>query len=632
MTQEFAPRQNLKQVQLAAVREILHATSAALPLHELMTLIANMAIIAFDALSAWVMLEDEGMLCTVAARGADAEALEGTACRLGQGTSGSAALAAEALLLSPQDLDPADPVLASVAGHNEPIVLVPVAADNTPLGLLGASVPPDSLNDLSFLVTLAAQIATIIETARLRNAVQTWRMRLDAVFEQINQPVLIYDAAGKLVLPNPAAESWLAHTPVRLGDTLAEVIRKSGLRTADGQTLDPIRCAGGRALRGEVVDNQELSFPLPDGTLRYVLASAVPLRSHGQIEGAVLVWRDINEQKLLETTLRESEERYRALVMASAQIVWRADADGRGNNANLALQEVTGLSAEDFQSEGWLLAVHPDDRARVAQTWHEVLQTKRSYENELRLRIHDGSYRCFQIRAVPLLDAQGEVREWVGTASDITEQKQAEQQRDETLALLDNLLMNAPVGFAFLDTDLRFRRINKRLADLNGRSVAAHIGHAGHELFPQLASRVEPLIRQVLETGEALMNCEMSGETPNKPGHIRHTLANYFPVRSGEGQLLGAGVAVIDITERKQVEEALRSSEERFRTVQEHSMDGLAVVRSVRNEAGVIVDFVYDYLNPAAERLLGQAGDSICGRRMREVFPGVGTSGLFSQG
>jgi len=131
--------------------------------------------------------------------------------------------------------------------------------------------------------------------------------------------------------------------------------------------------------------------------------------------------------------LRASEARYRALVAASAQVVWITTPEGLLDDAS-EWGALTGQSPEQSRGMGWTEALHPDDRPRVLRLWAEALRLRRLFETEYRVRMRDGSYRLFASRGVPVFDERGAVREWVGTAVDVTESRQAEDERLELLA------------------------------------------------------------------------------------------------------------------------------------------------------------------------------------------------------
>ena len=114
-------------------------------------------------------------------------------------------------------------------------------------------------------------------------------------------------------------------------------------------------------------------------------------------------------------------------------------------------------------------------------------------------------------------------------------------------ALLDALFENATVGLAFWDRDLRFRRVNESLAAMNGLPVEAHLGRRPSEVLPELGPALEPVFRQVIETGEPLRDVDVAGETPSQPGVTRHWLASYFPVRDEE-EVVGVTGLVVEVT------------------------------------------------------------------------------------
>ncbi|RKG69548.1 GAF domain-containing protein [Corallococcus exercitus] len=137
---------------------------------------------------------------------------------------------------------------------------------------------------------------------------------------------------------------------------------------------------------------------------------------------------------------------------------------------------------------------------------------------------------------------------------------EARKEAERSLALLDSLLDAAPVGIAFQDHELRYLRINGTLARINGHSVEAHRGRTLHEMVRGgVVTSIEQSLRQVLETGRPVQDAIIEASNPahGGPGAWR---ADYFPVRTPDGALLGVGVTVVDITDHKRAEAALQQA------------------------------------------------------------------------
>jgi two-component system CheB/CheR fusion protein len=182
----------------------------------------------------------------------------------------------------------------------------------------------------------------------------------------------------------------------------------------------------------------------------WYLTRVLPYRSAtDHIQGIVITLVEITQLKDAELALRDSEERFRALVTASAQIVWTTDAAGQVVEDSPSWRAFTGQTIEQWRGEGWADAVHPDDRARVLDNWQRCTAEEQPLNIEFRLQHRSGGWRWTHVRAVPLRDGAGRVRGWVGMCTDITERKRSEEtlladdrRKDEFLATLGHELRN----------------------------------------------------------------------------------------------------------------------------------------------------------------------------------------------
>lgn len=291
--------------------------------------------------------------------------------------------------------------------------------------------------------------------------------------------------------------------------------------------------------------------------------------------------RMAEEVQAREAARERANTRMRALVEVSPQIVFTADTDGGMTWLNGYWREFTGMAEARALGTGWLAAVHPDDHDRVHRTWAAAIAEAREagpvgYGIEIRLcRAHDNQWRWFLNKAAPIRDTDGVVTGWTGVAIDFHDLRAAQSEAAEAAARLRATYESAPVGLCLLDHDLRFVAVNGVLAASNGATVDAHIGRRLDEVAPHVAARVGPLMRRVLDTGDALDDIEIEGR---QAGEDRVWLYSYRPVRGAAGNLLGVSGAVLDITARKRSQQAEQLLS---REVDHRARNALGVVRSL---------------------------------------------------
>jgi PAS domain S-box-containing protein len=121
-----------------------------------------------------------------------------------------------------------------------------------------------------------------------------------------------------------------------------------------------------------------------------------------------------------------AEQRFRSLIAATAQAVWVTAPDGTVLEDSPTWRALTGQTYDEWKGSGWLNAVHDSDRERIGVVWRECMAQRRIYEVEYLIRRPDGRYTPTLARAVPVLDAEGRIREWIGTHTDLEAQREAE--------------------------------------------------------------------------------------------------------------------------------------------------------------------------------------------------------------
>jgi PAS domain S-box-containing protein len=219
---------------------------------------------------------------------------------------------------------------------------------------------------------------------------------------------------------------------------------------------------------------------------------------------------------------------------------------------------------------------HYDVLPDIPERWREV--HRRALAGEVvsekadRFDRADGASQWLNWEVRPWQNADGEVGGVVISIEEITERKQMEAALRKSEAevrlqhdQLDWVYQNTPIGLCLLDRNLRYLRINRQLAEMNGPPVEAHLGRTVAELVPALVERVEQVTQEILATGEAVTDIEFVGETASQPGATRYWNSSWHPVFGDDGAITGFGAVVEEISARRAAEVALRASEERFR-------------------------------------------------------------------
>jgi PAS domain S-box-containing protein len=301
------------------------------------------------------------------------------------------------------------------------------------------------------------------------------------------------------------------------------------------------------------------------GNTKYFLNSLTGIVENGAV---VRVWgtsQDITGRKQAELALRESEERMRRITDATQDALWEIDLKTKHLWWSEGARPLFGHSPAELEIglEDWYNGIHPEDVDRVHAKFETFLQNgDLNWADEYRFRRADGSYAYIQDRGRKYRDKGGTPMRIAGAMVDITERKQAEEalrvseeHARRQLAQIEAIYASAPVGLCFVDAEQRFININDRLAEINDKSVEEHLGRAVREAAPAMADAIEPSFRRVIETFEPILNAELSVETVAQPDGVRYFIASYYPIKSDGGRVVGVNMVVLEITQRKKIEE-----------------------------------------------------------------------------
>jgi PAS domain S-box-containing protein len=331
---------------------------------------------------------------------------------------------------------------------------VPLVARGRTIGSLSATLEGGRRRyepaDLAVAEELARRAAVAVDNARLYGEVQDALRRqeesyalLDTVFASAPIGLAFLDPELRYLRVNEA----LARTNDRpaedvVGRRLTEVFPKTPAEivAAYRSVVDT----------GEPIVDKEIAT----STGRHFVASYYPVRAAGgETLGVGAVVNEVTDRRRMEDVLRESEERFRMLADTAPVMIWIADADGRATYVNRGWLDFTGRTLEDELGDRWREGIHPDDAAACLAVYDAAFDAQREFEMEYRLRRRDGVYRWVVDRGLPRLTETGEFAGYIGSAIDITERKEAEDERMGLLAAEEAARISAESAqrrFAFL--------------------------------------------------------------------------------------------------------------------------------------------------------------------------------------
>ncbi|MFE0191073.1 SpoIIE family protein phosphatase [Streptomyces sp. NPDC058989] len=270
------------------------------------------------------------------------------------------------------------------------------------------------------------------------------------------------------------------------------------------------------------------------------------------------------------------------------------DAEGRIVLWSPQAEELFGYTAEEALGRyAARLLVHERHLDLVIRLFTEVMGTGRGWAGAFPVRRKDGSTRLVEFRNMRLLDDRGDFYA-LGIATDEAVLRQVE--RD--VALSTRLVAQSPIGLAVLDTDLRYLAVNPALERINGVSAQDHLGRSVHEVLPFLdAEEIEGALRQVLETGDPLVDQYTLGRTPADPEHDHAWSVSYYRLEDPGGRVLGVAGLVVDVTDRHRATTEVARARRRLALLADGSArigTTLEVERTARELADVAVPELAD--------------------------------------
>ncbi|MGQ9827192.1 MAG: two-component system response regulator [Roseiflexus sp.] len=342
---------------------------------------------------------------------------------------------------------------------------------------------------------LAEHSAIVGQTAL---ALQQQTVTLHAILDSLSDAVIVIDREG-----NPVHVNRIAHT--LFGDRMFDVMPRTtvpALYDTDGVPCPPDRLPLAAALRGEKIDGSEFLLAADDpDAVRRIRVTARPLRdSNGDISGAVAIFRDMTASLQMAEALRAGAERHELIVQATGDGLWEWEPRTGTMTFSRRWKEMLGFQDQEIgnQISEWLDRVHPDDRDGLDMRLTAYLQHSiADFEYEYRILHRDGAYRWMRCRGTAIWDAEGNARYMVGSQTDITDQKQAEQRlwyhafydsltglanRARFIDRLEHVIARTQRDssslYAVLLLDLdRFKLINDSLGHLVGDQLIIAIAH-----------------------------------------------------------------------------------------------------------------------------------------------------------
>jgi PAS domain S-box-containing protein len=277
----------------------------------------------------------------------------------------------------------------------------------------------------------------------------------------------------------------------------------------------------------------------------FLLSMSVPL---------IFLAAVIEERRKKEESLRESEERFRKMADTAPVLIWTSDAAQLCTYVSQSWLDLTGRTIEEELGRGWLRDIHPDDRVACLKAFTHSYEQRRPFIMEYRVRRFDGEYRWLLDKGTPSFSPDGTLLGYIGSATDITERKHAEELLFQNENQLRIFVEHTPAAVAMFDRDMRYILTSRRwLIDYNLGDKNL-IGQSHYEVFPQLPDRWKAINQRCL--AGAVETCE-EDRFVRADGISEWIRWEVRPWRGADGEIGGLIMFTEVVTERKRAENRL---------------------------------------------------------------------------
>jgi PAS domain S-box-containing protein len=450
------------------------------------------------------------------------------------------------------------------------------------------------------IVGLKGVLSDITERKQAETVMHESEERLRLLFDNLTIGVYRTTPDGRILVANPALIKLLGCRS--FGELARRNLEREGFHPSYPRSEFKARLERDGEIRGF-----ESSWKREDGSIVYIRESARAIQG---VDGATLYYEgtveDISERIRTEEALRESEERYRDLVENINEVIYSIDTQGVLTYVSPVTESLTGYKAPELTGHNIADLIHPEDRQYVVERLQRILQGESQQSSEFRILTKWGGASWVQTSSRPIVH-DGQILGVQGVLVSIAERKKVEEALRENEERLRILFDNLTIGVYSTTPEGRILAANPAFIQMLGYSTFDEL--RARNLDDEAVYRSYPRdeFKGLMERNGEIRGLEVAWR--KRDGSIIFVRENARAVRDKRGKIRYYEGTAEDITERMQAEEALRKSEEGYRTLIEQQREGVIIADP--NEQFI-------FCNPAAEEIFGVLRGSLVGRNFKE--------------